>query len=268
MSRPTTAQFGFSPRVTRAVVALIGANVAAYVLQLILLRSPASWLVEQLYLAPRDVYLQGKVWQLFTYGWLHSPRDPSHLLFNMLWLWLFGTQMETWWGQRRFLTAYGIYILAGGVFTVLVGGLCEFGFLESLFPGFPVSRHLGASGATLGITVAWGLTHADRKMQFFLLGEMTGFRFVLLIIGFQLLVALSFSNVSSTAHFGGIFAAFVLGRGLWRPSYWKSQFRKRGLKARRARIERELRVLEGGKNDPKGLNIVPNHDPDDPKKWN
>ena len=40
-------------------------------------------------------------WQVVSYGVLHG--DTAHLFFNMLGLWLFGSELELLWGRRRFL---------------------------------------------------------------------------------------------------------------------------------------------------------------------
>lgn len=264
---------GFSlPRASRTVIWLIGANVVLYVLQLILLRTPVSTLItEGLYLTPEHVYRRGFVWQVFSYGWLHSPLQPTHLLFNMLMLYFFGPEMDRWWGSARFVRAYFIFIVSGGVLTVLASLFFE---AAGFNPGFPITPHLGASGGTLGITVAWGLVHSHRQMNFFLLGPMTGQTFVLLIVGFQVLVALSFSNTSATAHFGGLIAAFVLCRGLWRPSRWKEMFERQRLKMRKRKVERELDSLQKGgtpREPPPGWKVIDGGGtppPDDPKKWN
>lgn len=268
MSRPVLQGGGFAvPRPTRVVLALIIANVAIYAFQLVALRIGSGAFIELFYLKPSDVYTKGYVWQLFTYGWFHSPGSPSHLLFNMLWLWIFGNQMEPWWGQQRFLRAYGIFVLSGGLLTVVVSLLCE---ATGISPNFPYVPHLGASGATTGITIAWGLTHANRQLNLFLLGPMRGITFVWLIVGVEVLTALSFSNTSSTAHFGGIIGAFILCRGLWRPAKWRELFRTLQLRRNKAAIERELKQLETKRNPPPGWQVIEGGKPpsDDPKKWN
>ena len=61
------------------------------------------------------------VWQLFTYMFLHG--GIWHLLFNMLTLWMFGTQLERDWGTRRFLKYYFYCGIAAGV-CVLVVNCC------------------------------------------------------------------------------------------------------------------------------------------------
>lgn len=228
------------------VIGLIVANVVCYVLQLLLLR--AGLPVEDLYLQPSAVW-SGAVWQLLTSLWLHSPAGPGHLLMNMLWLFMFGSPMERIWGPRRLLWGYLIFGLSGALFTLVVGSLPYPSFLMPFFDSAFTTRTLGASGAVTGITVAWGLAHAKSKMNFFLLGEMTGMTFVWLVIGIELLTALSFSQVSSTSHLGGILGAFVLCRGLWRPSRWKQGARRLTLLRRKKQIEKQLRVLSGGRDD-------------------
>lgn len=264
---------GFAvPKPTRTVLTLLGVNVAAYVLQLILLRTGFGGWVEKLYLTPHDVYARGYVWQLVSYGFLHSPESPWHLLSNMLWLWIVGPQMEAHWGKTRFLKGYFIFLLAGAALTVLVGALAETPVLAGVLPHFPTNPHIGASGAVLGIVVAWGLVHADRRMHVFLLGEVTGKTIVLLLVGLQILTALSFANVSITAHVGGMLAAVVLYKGLWRPARWKQMLRRRKLKATQSALEKELRDLERGghpRKPPKGWQVIDGGQPgDDPKKWN
>lgn len=60
------------------------------------------------------------VWQLFTYGWLHSLRDPMHVAGNMLLLYMFGSMVQSSVGDRRFMVHYMIAIVvSGGVHLVL-----------------------------------------------------------------------------------------------------------------------------------------------------
>lgn len=258
MAGPQTRSSLFIPQPTPTVLALILANVAVYVVEIILIRAGfGETLRNYLFLTPAAVLGRGMVWQTVSYGFFHDPVSPMHLLFNMLMLWPFGTQMESWWGRRRILVAYFVFLFSGGLLTVLFGGLCLLPPLSGLLSSFPYVPHLGASGAVLGLMVSWGLVNANRTVEMVFLGRMKGKTVVLIFIGVQLLSALSFSPESATAHFGGIAGAFVLGMGLWKPDGWRKLFKRQGLKQRRALIERELRVLEGGLGKD-----------DDPKKWN
>src|SRR5262245_29439221 len=124
------------PRPGRAVIVLLAANIACYVLQLALLRLNTRTLIESLYLSPADVFTSGRVWQAFTYMWLHDPRAVSHLLFNMLFLWMFGSQLETWWGAKRFAIAYVIFGLGGAALTLTVGLLSTTDLFAPLLDDF------------------------------------------------------------------------------------------------------------------------------------
>jgi membrane associated rhomboid family serine protease len=44
--------------------------------------------------------------QLVTYMFLHG--GFQHILFNMLALWMFGAQLENYWGPKRFLIFYTV----------------------------------------------------------------------------------------------------------------------------------------------------------------
>jgi membrane associated rhomboid family serine protease len=45
--------------------------------------------------------VQGYLWQLITYSFLHA--GLMHWLGNMIGLWMFGSAIESAWGTRRFV---------------------------------------------------------------------------------------------------------------------------------------------------------------------
>jgi membrane associated rhomboid family serine protease len=243
------------PRPGRALTAIIAANVALYVLELLLLRANQVWVTE-LFLQASDVFDRGRVWQPFTYVWFHSPQSVSHLLWNMLPLWWMGTRLEQFWGPRRFAIAYGIFALGGGALTLIVALASKTSVLSPLLPGFWTQMHLGASGAVLGVLVAWGLTFGNEEFLLMFIGRIKGRTLILALIALELLTALSYDATSSTSHFGGMIAAFVLCRGLWRPSRWAGLGRRAALLRKKKKIEAELRVIQGGKSG------------SDPNDWN
>ena len=57
----------------------------------------------------------GWVWQFFTYMFVHS--SFTHLLFNMLGLYMFGTILERELGTREFLLFYFVCGVLGGVIS-------------------------------------------------------------------------------------------------------------------------------------------------------
>lgn len=78
-------------------------------------------------------------WQLFTYQFLHDPSGIWHLLFNMLFLWVFGCAVEGRLSRPGFLTFY----LMAGAFA---------GIAHALVDPHPV---IGASGSIAGVSGAF-----------------------------------------------------------------------------------------------------------------
>ena len=83
---------------------------------------------------------QGKLWEFFTFQFLHG--SLIHLLFNSVGLYFFGPWMERWWGARRFLVFYLLCGAAGAAFYTLLWTL-------GMFPN--ESAQTGLIGASAGI---------------------------------------------------------------------------------------------------------------------
>src|SRR5438067_895432 len=60
---------------------------------------------DALILKPEAV-VHGEVWRLLTYAFLHSVETPWHILFNMVFLWWMGHELEEMYVSREFLTLY------------------------------------------------------------------------------------------------------------------------------------------------------------------
>lgn len=89
--------------------------------------------------------------KLFSSIFIHG--NFFHLLFNMLFLWLVGCNIEDDWSWKVFL---GLYLVAG-----LVAGL----FHAMAFPKSAVPL-IGASGAIAGIMGAFMIRHYKTKVRF------------------------------------------------------------------------------------------------------
>ena len=98
-------------------------------------------------LVPILVWKSYFLWQLATYIFLHG--GFSHILFNLLALWMFGGELENYWGSRKFL---GYFFFCG-----IGAGICTVVF--SPFQFIPV---IGASGAIYGILLAFGWLFPNR----------------------------------------------------------------------------------------------------------
>jgi len=195
------------PGLTPCVKRLIIGNAAVWLGQLVC-RGLAVPLESWLGLVPQEVLF--RPWQVVTYMFLHNPQDPFHLLFNMLMLWMFGGELERFWGPRGFLGYYAICGLGAGV-TIAVAGLAA-GGVEARIPT------TGASGALFGIFVAYGIVFARRTVLFMLLFPMQARTMAMLLTGLSLfyLIGQPGGSVSHVAHLGGAATGFLYLKRVWR----------------------------------------------------
>jgi membrane associated rhomboid family serine protease len=133
----------FRYRYDNAVLFLIGINLLVFIVQQLFPRSSA-------YLALNVVLVQnGWVWQFFTYMFAHG--GISHLVFNMLALFIFGNQVERHMGSTEFLVFYLSTGVLAGVFSFLVYWLT----------GSYWVYLLGASGALFAVQLAYATFFPD-----------------------------------------------------------------------------------------------------------
>ena len=105
--------FGPGP-ITPAVRAIIIANVAVFVVNLFV---PA--IQDVLGLTPFEVVERGKLWQLATYMFVHSRLSFTHILFNMLTVWMMGVDLERRWGTQAFTRYYFVCGVGAAVCVLL-----------------------------------------------------------------------------------------------------------------------------------------------------
>lgn len=98
-------------------------------------------------LVPGYVIAHHCYWQFFTYMFMHA--DFSHILFNMIGLFIFGKATEQRLGSKEFLLLYFVC----GVFS----GLCSF-CIYCIFGAWGVCL-LGASGAIYGILLSFAVLY-------------------------------------------------------------------------------------------------------------
>lgn len=147
------------------------------------------------------------LWQVVTYGFLHSLAGPLHILFNMLSLYFFGTWLEDLVGPRRFLLLYLASIVLGGA-VQLAGSL-------SLGDSAPI---VGASGAVLFLIVAMAVLRPHAQVIFFIF-PMKLRTLALIYVGMDVFTLVeqmrgAGSNTAVLVHFTGAafgFAAAKLG---------------------------------------------------------
>jgi membrane associated rhomboid family serine protease len=166
-----------------------------------------------------------------------------HLLFNMLALWMFGTELERLWGTRYFLKFYMLTGVGAALLTVVFAYL-PFGFSSAL----RFSIVVGASGAIFGLLLAYGLYFPDRPIYMYLVFPIRAKYFVMIIGAIALYSALgSGSGVAGATHLGGLAVGYALLKsGRIHPF---AEVKYRYLKWRINRVRRKFDVYSGGRAD-------------------
>jgi len=156
-------------------------------------------------------------WQLLTYGFLHG--SPSHLLFNMFALWMFGVQVENSWGSKRFAIFYFVCVIGAALAQSTV----------TMFDGPPWIPTVGASGGVFGILLSFGMMFPNQPIYLYLMFPVKAKWFVLGYGLMELFAGISGSSmVAHFAHLGGMGIGFFLiqfwrGKLPWKPQermYW------------------------------------------------
>ncbi|MFN3297188.1 rhomboid family intramembrane serine protease [Caldimonas sp.] len=187
------------PPVTKV---LLLANVAAFsidmLLGLMLTRVFALWPVLSDFFMP---------WQVVTYAFLHG--GIGHLFFNMLGLWMFGSELERLWGQRRYLQFLLASVLAAAVLQLVVTYLAG--------ARYPT---VGASGGLFGLLLAFGMLFPNRIIvPLFPPIPMKAKYFVALFGALELVFGMSgtASGIAHFAHLGGMLGGFLMIQ------YWRGK---------------------------------------------
>ena len=210
-----------SVRFQWVTIALIAANVVVFLLEN---TSDGQAAIASFALVPSELF-HVRIWggtvpapdqplqvpeglTLLSYQFLHG--DVLHLLSNMLFLWVFGDNVEDAMGHVKFLA---FYLLCG-----IVGGLAHAFML-------PTSRLplIGASGAVAGVIAAYLILHPRVRVW------VLAFRFIPLritaawvlgvwVVTQLVMIAIAPSDqVAWWAHVGGMVAGGVLVLILRRP---------------------------------------------------
>ncbi|MFB9052801.1 rhomboid family intramembrane serine protease [Formosa undariae] len=201
-------------------------------------------------------------WQILTHMFMHG--GFMHIGFNMLALWMFGSPVEQQFGTKKFLffyissglgaallmLGYYYYQYSTGMSALTGAGFSQTETLETLRSGYAMydsrwsnvlntdqlgkfvsvfnGTMVGASGAIMGILVAFGMLYPESKlMMIFLPIPIKAKYFIPGIIALDIISAVtgqsffSPSNTAYVAHIGGALTGFLI---MW---YWKkTQFNK------------------------------------------
>ncbi len=154
--------------------------------------------------SPASVWDGLQLWRPFTYMWLHA--GPMHLIFNMFALWMFGSTLALAWGEQRFLRYYLTCGVGAGFLIATVPYIPVMGGWTFLTPALGIPT-LGASGAVMGVLLAYSFTWPDRTIQ--LLFPPVPLKAIWLIPLLLFFEIFSDRNISHLGHLGGVVVGWI-----------------------------------------------------------
>ena len=155
---------------------------------------------EWLAMKPVETFQKLQLWRLVTGAFLHSPDSFWHIVWNMLFLWWFGSELEQMYGSREFLAFYLVSAVLGGLAFVLaqLAGLGGF------------AAAVGASGAVTAVMVLYAIHFPTRTILLFFILPVPVWLVVVANVAMDSYVFVSGvqTGVAVAVHLGG--AAFAL----------------------------------------------------------
>ena len=221
---------GISP----AVKLLLITNVVLFFMNMIV----GDAMTLRLGLSPQAVFEQMALWQPVTYMFLHSTGGIGHILFNMLALWMFGTELERTWGTRFFTKYYFITGIGAAATTMALGW-----FSDSVYYSITV----GASGAIYGLLVAYAIYFPHRTI-YYIIFPIPARVFVIIAGAIAFLSSMSGpgGGVAHAAHLGGLVVGYLYLKGLRLRPLDELKYRYQRWKMGRARSRFD--VYSGGRS--------------------
>lgn len=140
---------------------LIGITIVVFIVQMLTWPAPRvgndlGWFTKAFDLNVKEVG-NWQIWRLLSYAFLNHPGAILVILFDLLFLWWFGRDLEEMYGPREFLAFYLGACLAGGVLY----------FLSSLPPSEGAYHFLGASGGIMAVLTLCAIHFPRRTILLF-----------------------------------------------------------------------------------------------------
>jgi membrane associated rhomboid family serine protease len=223
---------------TPAVKAIVFANAGAFLLTFF----APTLMVDLFGLAPQAVFERLQVWRLVTYLFLHDPGGFTHILFNMLALWMFGVDLERRWGTPAFVRYYAITGVGAGIATALIA-LLPFEVTRAIY----ATTTIGASGAIYGLLLAWAVLFPHRQILFMFIFPLPARTAAIIMGAMSFLAAVSGRNgsVAEATHLSGLVIGWIYLSG---PTNLRLNLQYRLTKWRMDRMRKRFSVHKGGRD--------------------
>ena len=215
-----------SYRITPWVARFIIAN--AVVLLLLMTLFTSREVFQFLQFSPRTSFT--RPWTFVSYMFVHA--GLLHLLANMLMLFVFGTAVESRMGSRNFLMYYLFCGIGAAVFSLLLAGV------------MPIGAFVGASGAVLGVAVAFAVFWPDAELIVFPIPVPIKARTLVIgLVALDIIASQLWPNdgIAHIAHVGGALFGYL---------YFRVQSLSQRSPAQPARAVERVVMVQSGSTEP------------------
>jgi membrane associated rhomboid family serine protease len=176
---------------------LLIANIAVYLLEIggmLPVAELALW-------PPGGFESRFEPWQIVTYAFLHA--NFAHIFFNMLGLYMFGSEVERLFGSRQYLVYYLVCVVSAALSHLAINA----------WMGAPPYPTVGASGGVYGLLLAFGVYFPHRRvLLLFPPIPMPARIFVIVfaVVELALGVTGTAAGIAHFAHLGGMLGGWFL----------------------------------------------------------
>ena len=192
------AEAAYKPQLfTDAIKILVTVNFGIYLLQSL---SGKEEVFFRLFGLVPSVFLSEL---MFFHAPFYSSVGISHILLNMLGLWVFGRELEQAWGKKKFLKYYFITGIGSGLIT----------YFFQMSSDNPV---IGASGAVYGILLSYGILYPNRMLYIWGLIPVKSMWLVIIMGAIAFFGLLGNSDgISHVTHISGMLIGYILLKKKW-----------------------------------------------------
>jgi membrane associated rhomboid family serine protease len=184
----------------KGIIRLIFLNSVTFLLANILISTSGGYdFLSNLALSSNVLDVILKPWTIFTSMFLHV--DFLHILFNMLYLYVFGQILSSRLGSQSVVTVYVFGAFVGAIFYLLFYNVIS-GSQEQYLA-------LGASGGVMAIMAAATTLDPNKKIRVFLLGAIKIKWIFLVLFIMTSIYNIDINTGGKIDHMGGAFFGFI-----------------------------------------------------------
>ncbi|OFZ22138.1 MAG: hypothetical protein A2202_05120 [Bdellovibrionales bacterium RIFOXYA1_FULL_36_14] len=150
-----------------------------------------------------NLFFKGLVYQLLSYPFLAT--GLMEVIFGGLILWFLGSELESSWGTKRYLSFMGVSYVGAGLVYLFISSLF---FKNNLIYSYPL---IGLQGITNAMCLAYGIIYPNRTFLFMLIFPMKTKYFCALLVLIQVYMGVIESNSVNGVLAWGHLAAMLFG---------------------------------------------------------